>query len=203
MAASTSVPGLHQRLFDSFEDVASHGSLESLTGLVFGEGWEALGVRTSTLYGDGPSFQVRSLHLANRVTPGDEVSNQIVLSIVQRAGARIIRPRSRRRDPDAWTIEPYLLPEDDAQRPDDVIEILGSTTVILDLDTLRPKHVINKPLLDLRALRTRGVRRLDRDRIVRQYCHQHDRDRLGMASLMFGRRGDDPGHEPFALLHRA
>ncbi len=199
----TVVPGLHQRLFDSFEDVTSHGSLESLTGLVFGEGWQALGVRTSSLYGEGPSFQVRSLHLANRVTPDDEVSNLIVLSIVQRAGARIIKTGSRRRDPGSWTIEPYVLPDEDGQRPADVIEILGSTTVILDLDTLRPKHVINRPLLDLHALRTRGVRQLDRERIIRQYLYQHDRDRVGMSSLMFGGRGDDPGHEPFALLHRA
>ena len=196
------LPGLHQRLFDSFEDATSHGSLESLTGLVFGEGWQDLGVRTSTLYGEGPSFQVRSLHLANRVTPDDEVSNLIVLSLVQRAGVRIVKPQLRRRDPSAWTIEPHVLPDEDAHRPDDVIEILGSTTVILDLDTLRPKHVINRPLLDLRALRTRGVRQLDRERIIRQYLYQHDRDRTGMSSLLFGRRGDDPGHEPFALLHR-
>jgi len=199
---TVALPGLHQRLFESFEDAGSLGSLEALTGLVFGPDWESLGVRTSKAYGVGPSFQVRALHLASRPTPDDRISNLIVLSIVQRAGARLVRPGPGTHGEAAWNVEPCLLPDDPAQRPSDVVEVLGSTTVILDLDTLKPKHVINKPLLDLRALRERGVRQLDRARIVRQFLHQRNRDRLGTTALMFGERGDAPGHEPFALLHR-
>jgi hypothetical protein len=196
--SATRIRGLHQRLFDKFDDFAP---FESLTGLVFGGGWEQLGVATSSRYGGGPSFQVRNLSLASRVTPDEGVSNQIALSLVQRAGARIVHDDARRSDPSTWTVEPCLLPDDAIPQPTDV-ELLGSTTVILDLDTLRPKHVITKPLIDLRALRTRHVRQLDRARIIRQYLHQHDRDRLGMSALMFRQRGDAPGHEPFALLHR-
>ena len=197
MAEPVNVQGLHERLFAKFDGLKP---FERLTGLVFDYPWESLGVSTSAKYGSGPTFEVRGLACASRVTPDEDVSNQIVLSIVQRAGVRVIRPPGRR-SPDTWEIVPTQLPGPAERRPPDLLELHGSSTVILDLDSLRPKHVINKPLLDLRLLKADGTRRLDRQRVVSQYLHQHDADRVSASALMFG-HDVDTRHEPFALLHR-
>jgi hypothetical protein len=189
------VPGdlsLHRRILLKFEESVD---FERLTGLVFGADWRSLGVRTSRAYGvgeEGPSFGVENLRLVSRVGPDGNQINQIVFSLVQRAGVRL----------EDGEIVGYYIPSDNEVPPKDGMQIRGGCTLIFDLDTLKLKYAIAKPLLDLNTAPGQP-RQLDAVRIARQAAYQNDGDLMAASEFgkFFGQSLNSPTDEPFALLH--
>jgi hypothetical protein len=190
----TDVPGdlsLHKRIFLKFEESAD---FERLTGLVFAPDWQHLGIRTSAVYstGEGPSFSVENLRLVSRVGPDGNQINQIVFSLVQRAGVRLVDGK----------VVGYYIPHDNEDPPRGGMQIRGGCTLIFDLDTLKLKYAIAKPLLDLNTVPGQP-RQLDAARIEKQAAYQNDGDLMAASeySKFFGQGLDCLTNEPFALLH--
>jgi len=186
---------LHRRIFMKFD---GSPEFERLTGLVFDRDWKKLGVRTSHAYAEerGPSFSVENLRLVSRVGPDGNQINQIVFSLVQRAGAIV---KDGVHSPD----DTYV-PKDNEPPPTGGLQVRGGCTLIFDLESLKLKYAIAKPLLDLAALRASpSIRRLDAARIERQAAYQGDEDLMAASehSKYFGQSLDSPT-EPFALLHQ-
>ncbi len=186
------VPGdlsLHKRISFKFDESAD---FERLTGLVFGRDWQRLGIRTSGAYGKGPSFSVENLRLVSRVGPDGNQINQIVFSLVQRAGVRL----------EDGKVVGYYVPHDNEDPPKDGMQIRGGCTLIFDLDTLKLKYAIAKPLLDLNTA-PRQPRQLEAARIAKQAAYQNDGDLMAASeySKLFGQSLNSLTNEPFALLH--
>ncbi len=195
----TDVPGdlsLHQRIYMKFDDSAS---FEQLTGLVFGQDWKRLGIRTSYAtmgQGEAPAFAVENLRLVSRVGPSGNQINQIVFSLVQRAGVVV---------KDGAFSGQYYSPGGKDSVPEGGMQIRGGCTLIFDLDTLTLRYVIAKPLLDLQVLKQNPpVRTLNKGRIERQAAFQSDYDLMAASDYAkyFGQGLNSAGNEPFALLHQ-
>lgn len=180
--------GLHERIFIKFEDSIE---FEKLTGLVFTlNNWQQYGVR-SLKSGLGPSYRIQNLRLVSRTGPTGTQLNQIIFSMVQRAGV-IVKNNQ---------ITTYQ-PEDD-EKKEGGFEFWGGTTMIFDLDSLALKYSISKPLLDPFQL-SRGIRQLNLKRVHDQHRFQTDEMLLSMNehSLYFGQGLNDYLNEPFAFLHK-
>ncbi len=180
---------LHQRIYSKFDESAD---FECLTGLVFGPDWQNLGIRTSKAYGTGPSFSVENLRLVSRVGPDGNQINQIVFSLVQRAGVRL----------EDGKLVGYYIPDDNENPPKGGMQIRGGCTLIFDLDTLKLKYAVAKPLLDLNTALGQP-RQLDMGRIAKQAAYQNDGDVMAPSefSKFFGQSLNSVTSEPFALLH--
>lgn len=179
--------GLHRRL--SIRALHNSIAFEKLTGIMFSNNWQSLGIPTSTAYaGEGPSFSVHSLHLASRVGPGGNQSNQIIVSLVQRAHI----PKDK--DKKEW---PQITPGETGQR----FIVNGGCTLLFDLDTLRLKYAISKPLLDTDALNN-NIHQLNSSRCLALHQHQFgsvaDQNQF---QAYFGMGKQNSFNEPFNFLH--
>ena len=156
---------------------------------MFSNNWLSLGIPTSTAYnGEGPSFSVNSLHLASRVGPGGNQRNQIIVSLVQRAFIPVDK------DKKDW---PKITPGETGKS----FVVNGGCTLIFDLDTLRLKYAISKPLLDTEALNN-NIHQLNRSRCLA--LHQHQFGALADQSQFqayFGMGKQNAFNEPFNFLH--
>ncbi|MDJ1478861.1 hypothetical protein QNI16_00110 [Cytophagaceae bacterium YF14B1] len=196
------VVGLHKRLSTKF---SGSTDFEKLTGLIFSEGWEKLGVRTSTAYKSenisSASFQVSSLKLANRVGYNGKIINHIILTLIQRCGVIYNKDED---DP----IEPYVPNkvrdsglDDNKKIIENGFDFRGSCTLIFDLDTLELKYSICKPLLDLDELKESGNRKLNKRRVKEQYEWLFERQEHDIYSAYFNGHSSNLNNEPFAFLH--
>lgn len=180
--------GLHRRLSVKFVNSLS---FEKLTGLLFNAEMDpkVLGIGQSTAYGgNGPSFSVQSLHLASRVGPSGNQSNQIIVNIVQKACIQI------EKDKDGHS-------QVKVSAPGSGLIINGGCTLIFDLETLALKYAISKPLLDIAGLDEKKYR-LDRNRCLALY--QHQRGSAGEQSQFqayFGMGKENSFNEPFNFIH--
>lgn len=179
--------GLHKRLnITARENIAG---FEKLTGLMFSKNWQALGIPTSTAYdGEGPSFAVHALHLASRVGPDGDQSNQIIVSLTQQAkiGIETGKKGERKIVPDAT---------------DKGFTITGGCTLIFDLDTTDLKYAISKPLLDMEAL-NKKQHQINFSRSTALHKYQHGA--LGAETRFqayFGTGKENSFNEPFQFLH--
>jgi len=184
--------GLHKRISYDFDDCAE---FERLTGVVFNTKWPEYGVRTSNAYMDnteGPSFQILNLRAVSRSGPTGKNINQIVFSIVQRAGVIVKNGEFAK----------SFVPEDGKELPKDGFEFRGGCTMIFDLDTLRLRYSVSKPLIVLDG-DDPNSRKLDIKRIEKQYRYQYDEGLLSMSeySRYFSPDLNNIWNEPFALLH--
>lgn len=182
--------GLHKRMSIKFEDSIE---FEELTGIVFSQKWRQLGIRTSSAYAGkmkGPKFEIQNLRLVSRVGPDNNQTNQIIFSIIQRSGVIA----------DENGFKGHYIPEDDIT-PENGFELWGGCTLIFDLDTLKLKYSITKPLLDVSLLK-KGIHEIDKKRIENQsnyesqmemYISEHDH--------YFGSALKEL-NEPFAFLHQ-
>ncbi|MBK8565636.1 MAG: hypothetical protein IPN76_20390 [Saprospiraceae bacterium] len=185
--------GLHRRFYEKFEGSAD---FERLSGFVFDESWEKLGVRNSTAHGGlGPSFSVQSLRLASRVGPNGSRSNQIIISLTQRAGVTITEAN------DEVTITPFVPNDNNPPKGRNSFEVRGGVNLVFDLDTLKLKYAIGKPLLDTEALLA-GKRQLNQKRILEIYRYFQDKH---LDSNRFDAYFRMDSHqrllEPFSFLH--
>lgn len=181
------VYGLHRRLSAKFNNSRE---FEILTGLVFGDDYEQLGVAQSNAYGEErPSFQVHSLHFATRISPSGSQTNQVVVTLVQAASASIGKDKQGN-------------PQAIGNRKNPDLSITGGCTLIFDLDTLELKYAISKPLLDVEALASEGTRRLHTGRAIQLRRHvQGETQHRNAYQAYFGLTGVQSVGEPFAFLH--
>jgi len=184
--------GLHQRIsgkFSKSEDFAR------ITGLAFVDGYNEFGVHQAGR-GSGPSFQIQNLRLVSRVGPDGNQVNQVVFSIVQRCGVVYQNGKFDR----------YYIPPSNGEStpvPEGGFEFWGGCTLIFDLDQLRLKYAIARPLLDIQSLE-RGEPDIDKGRLERQYLFQQEDGDQGFSqfSLYFG-NGMRNVTEPFSFLHQS
>lgn len=185
--------GLHRRIYEKFEGSTD---FERLTGLVFDHNWAGLGVRTSEAYGDtGPSFSVQSLRLASRIGPNGTKSNQIIISLTQRAGVTIT-------DSNGQLSANTFVPDDENPPKDPNSFVLrGGVNLVFDLDTLTLKYAITKPLIDVAAL-AKGKRQLDQRRVLDTFRY-YRRGRLdaNRFDAYFRLAKNQTPAEPFSFLH--
>jgi hypothetical protein len=178
--------GLHRRLTVKFDREIG---FEKLTGLMFDFGWQELGIPTSRLYSsEWPKFSVHSLHLASRVSPDGYQSNQIILSLTQKAFIKVEKD-------DKGTLQVYHSESGNS------FFLNGGCTLIFDLDTLTLKYAISKPLLDLVALNN-IKHTLNRNRCLA--IHNYQKNRIADQSrfqnyFMSGKNSSY--NEPFSFLH--
>ena len=186
------IQGLHERIYQKFR-----GSEEftRLTGMVFLPSWNGLGIRDSGS-GYGPSFEIQNLRLVSINRPDGGQINQIVFSLVQRCGVEMKNKQ----------FHGHYMPSSDEEEQAPSIErfeLRGGCTMIFDLDTLKLKYGITKPLVDLETLKP-GESEIDQKRIKSQYQYQFS-DLVALKtnefSKHFGLEIKNPYNEPFALLH--
>jgi hypothetical protein len=179
--------GLHSRLADKFESLVE---FQRVTGMAWIQGWNSVGVSTSPQNSDVPSFWIQNLRLVSRVGTRGAQTNNIVFSIVQRAGVKMVDDR----------LEPVLL---DERRPadDDTMIFRGGCTFVFDLDTVKLKYVIAKPLINAAAP---GQMQLDEGRARKQYIYQFETGPMHMSEFRqyFGLGFTRGLSEPFAVLHQ-
>lgn len=179
--------GLHRRINQKLDNSMD---FEKLTGLMFSDGWDALGIPTSTAYGqEAPSFMIQNMHVASRFGPDGVQSNQVIITMIQRAKVTISK------DPNG-----ELTVKSSGKGTE--YEISGGCTLIFDLHTQKLKYAISKPLIDPEAL-TNGKYQLQQSRILAMYRYQHglvdDADNRFQA--YFGSGKENHFNEPFNFLH--
>lgn len=184
--ADENIYGLHRRLDGKFENSQE---FEKLTGLMFSENWEDLSIGTSTAYrAIGPSFSVDSLHVASRVGPNGNLSNQVIMTISQRSRIAIEKDANGN-----------LFINHQANKKE--IEISGGCTLIFDLHTQRLKYAISKPLLDLDSIAARA-HKLNESRCFAMYKYQHGINcNQTQFKAYFGMGKQQFWNEPFNFLH--
>jgi quinol monooxygenase YgiN len=178
--------GLHSRLSGKFE---GNIGFEKLSGMMFSRGSKPLGILMSESYKGGwPSFWVNTLHLASRVGPNGNQSNQIIVSLTQKAHVQIVEDRKGG----------LLIKPDEKGKG---FTFNGGCTLIFDLDTLDLKYAISKPILDIDAL-SENIHRINRSRCLAIYKYQKgamvDQSQF---QAYFGMDRQNSFTEPFHFLH--
>lgn len=186
--------GLHKRLNIKFSDSKDFAKL---TGLGFVGNYRQLGINKSGKF-SGPSFSVQNLRLVSRVGPEGNQVNQVIFSIVQRSG--IVYKNGK-------FLRHYLPVSDNNSKNEkqlpDSFELRGGCTLIFDLDTLKLKYAISKPLLDMEILEREGKSVINMKRVASQYNFQYgdDANSSNEFTSYFG-NGLHLITEPFAFLHQ-
>jgi hypothetical protein len=178
--------GLHQRIKSKF---SSSAGFAKITGLAFMEGFETIGVNRSGREGYiGPSFQIQNLRMVNRVGPNGSQVNQVIFSIVQ---------SSKVKNVDGKFVHPS------SNSKEDYFSFKGGCTMIFDLDTLRLKYAISKPLIDTENLQSGVLPALDRQRLEAQYNFMTLQGEPGNDEfkMHFGSQITEIV-EPFSFLHQ-
>lgn len=178
--------GLHRRINKKFD---GSKDFEKLTGLMFSYGWDALSIPTSNAYSQqSPSFFIQSLHVASRVGPDGKLSNQVIMSLVQRSLTCIEKD-----------VNGILVINHKAKKKE--FEISGGCTLIFDLHTQRLKYAISKPLIDIDAL-SNNQYQLSHSRCIATYKYQHGQTvPITQFQAYFGLGKQNSVNEPFNFLH--
>ena len=188
IAGGTSGKGLHSRLNIKF---ANSYQFEKLTGLIFDQDFkdDKVGYELN----ERLNYQVLNLRLVSRVGPEGNQTNQIIFNLVQRIG--VIFQKGE--------IQGYYKPQSSDKPPKGGMEVLGGSTLIFDLDSLKLEYAITKPLLVPEDLDDKR-RTFNVERIKRQYKYQKEQLPLSISefSLYFEEAFNGQYGEPFALLHK-
>ena len=190
------IKGLHERIYDKFDNVKE---FEMITGLCFSDNWEKIGIKTSHAHSmQGPSFEIHSLRVANRVGPEGKIINQIILSLIQKSNIVI---DDKKEGLDKFIPKTHIEPDSNVN-----IEFLGGCTLIIDLDTLELKYVATKPLINVEALQhnlnTNNYEHLlDYQRLNEYYAFMTGKTESDY-DLLFSDNETNTLVEPFAFLHR-
>ncbi len=115
-----------------------------------------------------PHFEVHAIRPALRVSPDGNIRKQVIITITQ-----------RRRVP----LDPL---DPDGEK----LNFRGGCTLILDLDTLKLRYAVTRPIDD--------PARLDRVRLYRKELSENN---LSLRAIYFGALTEEEAHEPFCLLH--
>lgn len=189
--------GLHKRINMKFSNSTD---FVKLTGLVFCNGFERLGIRASTRY-SGPSFQIQNMRLVSRVGPNGNQVNEVIFSLIQKSGVVYADGKFK----ETYIPDPSIKPgrkDFVPQRPAGGFEFKGGCTLIFDLDRQQLKYAIAKPLVDMDQLLLTGNISIHMQRVEAQYRMQHDDDAhpYNEYQSYFG-GGSNCATEPFSFLH--
>jgi len=188
------IHGLHTRITNKFDNSPT---FSSITGLAFNNNFANIGIRSSSRY-QGPRFQIQNLRLVSRVGPGNTQINQVVFSILQKSAVKLV-------DDEPVFFKFRARPEkaseqDQETLPEDYFEIMGGCTLIFDLDTLKLRYSISKPLLDLETFASTHVPAINMTRLKRLIDYRQQSTENAFAAYF-----SDPSNrimEPFAFLHQ-
>jgi uncharacterized protein YaaQ len=183
--------GLHRRIISKFDNM---DEFEILTGLVFNKTWQQLGIKTSEAYnGQGPSFEVQSLKLASRVGPSGNQLNQIIITLVQKAGIESVEEVSGNLTAKTFDMDQDIIPAGG-------FVMKGGCTLIFDLDTLKLKYAISKPLLDTEKIKN-GSHEIDANRAALMNPFGATNRPHSLYEQYFNANVDNACNEPFSFLH--
>jgi len=196
------VLGFHAELLDQinnegdYETVAEE--LQQLTGLIV-QYWEDYGIRTSRVRNNelNPSIQVLDLHLVSRTGPDGNQLHQVVFCLVQRMGVIKTEDGFGNYTPPANNLQ------EQPPTPASGFEMQGGCTLIFDLETMKLRYCISKPLLDPVRKRSDGGPEINVKRASSQYKFQFEAlpESESEFAQSFGMSLDGHFSEPFALLH--
>lgn len=180
--------GLHRRLHKKFGNSLS---FEKVTGLVFSDAYEDMGINGSDAYNSNPmrpSFEVHSLHFSSRVGPSGNQRNQVIVTLVQRASVELKKDKNN----NVKVI---------GSKKDTAFEFTGGCTLVFDLDSLTLNYAISKPILDMEAL-NRGDHQLNAGRVRQLHKHRFgNRNTMTAYNAYFAAAAGKSVGEPFAFLH--
>jgi hypothetical protein len=192
-AGDRRVKGLHDYLFNNKGVVQNARRYEDLTGLVFSSQFGKLGIGQSVAYGRGPSIQIHSLRIHNRISPDGNIQNQLIMTLAQRAQVQV------REKNGALHFDPVDRQNAKENRRESMT-FRGGCTLIFDLNELKLKHAIRKPIFDPCDIGINGRLKLNTKRLEMQYDCQYG----AMAEKMgFAAPGNKHLIEPFACIHQA
>jgi hypothetical protein len=190
----TNMTGFYEYLFTRFGKAKDSIIFENITGLVFSDNYRALGIGTSQAFKKGPSVEIHSLRLHNKIGPDGNILNQIILTLCQRCKVAVIK-----KDDATVSFEPYRNTK--AHQQGESFIFRGGCTLIFDLNNLSLKHAIRKPIFDPFKAQP-GKRRkleLNQARVKMQYDCM-----LGELTEKIGVAGpNDNSTELFAALHES
>ncbi len=190
--------GLHKRLNLKFNNSIE---FSKITGLDFDNQFKKIGISKSLKY-NGASFRIQNLRLVSRVGPEGNQINHVIFSLVQTSG--VIYKDGK--------FAGHYQPENDYTKntdrkaskvPEGGFELKGGCTLIFDLDSLKLKYAISKPIMDMDQLEKTGKATINLSRADAQYKFMHQGDEDGMNEFTSYFSNDSHGLiEPFAFLHQ-
>jgi hypothetical protein len=188
------INGLHRRIGRKFQNSVV---FEKITGLAFNENWSSLGIDTSLAYGiPGPSFAIHTLKLAERVGPSGNKSNQIICSLTQHAGIKIIDDNTGGKK-----VETFIPSDGYIPSPTEFI-LNGGVTLIFDLDTLKLNYAISKPLIDTNILEYNGKHCINTQRSLELYnYYKNDKLTENSFNSYFSSGKQNFFNETFSFIH--
>lgn len=187
--------GLHGRLDMKF---FNSPDFTTITELAFVDDFAKIGIRPASQY-NGPSFKIQNLRLVSRVGPGNVQINQVVFSILQSSAVKLVNDKPEFYDFKSHSRHPYVR----EPFPKGYFEFKSGCTLIFDLDALKLKYAISKPLLDMQQFRAKQVTAINIARLKRQLDFMND-EQANAASEFAAYFSDGSSRimEPFAFLHQ-
>lgn len=190
--------GLHRRLLENF---VSGPEFEKITGLVFTDEWENLGIKTSHVYKKGaPSVSIQGLRFSSRVGPSGKKIDQVIISLTQKAGIEVKEPEGTdKRNIGLEHIETFQ-PYDDFESTSNKFYLYGGATLIFDLSTGELKYAITKPLIDPESAdKTTSINKRRALELYRYYNNLYSKP--GNFRSYFSRGKQFSTLESFSFLH--
>lgn len=161
------------------------------------DNWEKLGIKTKkSRMQRGPYFWIDSLRLASRVGPGGNKSNQIILSLTQETGISI------KSDSKESPVIEFFVPEEGKPDTRDRFVMTGGVTLIFDLDTLRLKYCIPKPIIDPKSINSRGYAGINVKQAMKLYNYYNSADESQFHAYFSPGRHNN-AYETFSFLHNS
>jgi hypothetical protein len=189
------ITGIHSYIVNVAANETKADYFENLTGLVFSKQFETLGIKKSRAAGKGPSIEVHSVRLNNRIGPTGNQLNQIVITLAQRCGVS-----AKTNEDETITYAPFQ-PDNAQENLEGNFIFRGGCTLIIDLDTLKLKHVIKKPIFEAcpPSEKKTGALMLNDKRVKMQYQCSYGElaDKIGLTA------NSHKSTEPFAFIHKA
>jgi hypothetical protein len=130
----------HEALLSDLMKIPN-GQLENLTGLVFSREYKKLGIRSSKTRTNQPAVWIQSMRLNNRIGPDGTALNQLIVTLIQTAKVVVVDKSDEER-----VVEPSSSKAE--HRGLERFNFRGACTLIFDLDELKLKHAITKPIFD-------------------------------------------------------
>ena len=195
------IQGLHGRINVKF---FNSPVFSSITGLAFISNFLDLGIRPATRPDskyNGPSFKIQNLRLVSRVGPGNVQINQVVFSIMQTS-----RVRLKNGELDLCEFEKSGQQANNnatSSEEKKFFDFKGGCTLIFDLDNLKLKYSISKPLLDMKQFNNAGCSDINLTRLRRQLDFINNQGFHGANEFAaYFTDKDSEMLEPFAFLHQ-
>lgn len=170
--------GFHSSLLKDLKEIDEE-QLENLTGLIFSSQYKKLGIRSSKTKESEPAVWIQSLRLNNRIGPDGTALNQLIVNLIQTARVVVVDKSDTERVAEAST-------RNVEHRGLERMKFRGACTLIFDLDELKLKHAISKPIFDRDSAGSGKKRtlRLNQMRALLQYDSNNGElaEKIGIAA---------------------